>query len=357
MSTPEMVGGLPVVTASGTPRAMGQAIGQRLKSRLQVLAQYLHEQLASAVAANGEHGHRPLSSDLQQLRTVLANSEPAVWMELESMASAAEVSEEDLLLVYGYADLLSRHRCHVPPARSCTLFLTKEQCDTGKARLVHVRHCDPALFPYLTIVRRTPSNGPATLGVALAGMYPMAALSESNLAGCLDELRILDGHEGGFTHHLLAGALTAPGFAEAAVRLKRGPRQGGAAMHLLAVDGRRLSVELSGQEASPLADPQSACPRVHTNHALQSDILARCSAHGDSTSKERLRWLAGRAVEAKRIDVANMASWFGVTGKVSPILPEGMAPDTTVFAAFDPADRRLWVKRGGLPGPVESLTL
>ena len=38
--------------------------------------------------------------------------------ELESMAAAAGLPAEDLLLVHGYGDLLSRFGCQVPPTRS-----------------------------------------------------------------------------------------------------------------------------------------------------------------------------------------------------------------------------------------------
>ncbi len=358
MAAPEVVGGIPLISANGTPRSIGETIGSRLKSRLQVLSQYLREQLTAAISAAKPDGSAdPLSNDLKQLTLTLATSDPTVWMELESMARAAEVSEEDLLIVYGYSDLLSRHRCAVPPVRSGYLALTGDQTDTGHPRLVYTWHLDPALFPYLTLVRRQPSHGPATLGLSLAGMYPVAALTESGIAGCVNELRVMDGRDGYFTAHLLASVLTAPGFAEAAVRVQRGPRQGGAAVHLMDAQGQRLSVELSGQETATLPDPHPASPRVHTNHALNPAVLTWCSAHGDPTSKDRLRWLAGHAVEAKRVDPVHLANWFGLGGKLPPVLPEGMGPETSVFVAFDPKDRKVYLKRGAVPGMVEVVPL
>jgi hypothetical protein len=137
VAVPEVVGGIPVITASGTPRSIGETIGQRLRSRLQVLAQYLREQLMAAISAVDAQARPTLSNDLKQLTLTLATSDPTVWMELESMARAAEVSEEDLLIVYGYSDLLSRHRCAVPPVRSSYLGLTAAQTDTGNPRLVY----------------------------------------------------------------------------------------------------------------------------------------------------------------------------------------------------------------------------
>ena len=46
MTNFDLLGGVPVINAIGTPRTIGDTLGQRLKPRLQVLTQYLREQLA-----------------------------------------------------------------------------------------------------------------------------------------------------------------------------------------------------------------------------------------------------------------------------------------------------------------------
>ena len=359
----DLVGGIPLITATGTPRALGEAIGVRCKSRLQVLAQYLKEQLAGAMTGSG-HPITPdeLQHHLEAVALPLSRQEPALWMEIETMARVAELPAGDLLLIHGYGDLLSHYNCPVPPMRSSLLLLSGTNTDTREARLVHAWHLDPALFPYLTLVRRIPAHGPANITLTLAGLHPVVGLSEAGIAAASNELRITDGCEGQFTPHLLASVFTSPTFEDAAQRIHKGPRHGGAALHLLSAQGKRLSVELSGQEAQDLADPNPKSPRVHTTHPVNVNILRWSAATGDGTSKGRLAHLASKVIEARDLTPAQCAGWFGLGTEDGPNgqrahLPEGVDPRTTVLTQIDPHTRTLTFKRGGSPAPVESIQL
>ena len=183
MATLDIIGGIPVINAIGTPRMIGDTIGQRLKPRLQVLTQYLKEQLASAILdADANRASDDLSEHLKKLTVPLARTEPSVWMEIESIARATGLPEEDLLLIHGWGDLLSHYGCQVPPMRSSYLCMTPPHTDTGMSRAVFAWHLDPALFPYITLVRRMPSHGPASISLTLAGLQPVAGMSEAGIA-------------------------------------------------------------------------------------------------------------------------------------------------------------------------------
>ncbi len=359
----DLIGGIPLITAVGTPRAIGEAIGARCKPRLQVLAQYLREQLASAMTGSG---HRitadSLHDHLQAIALPLSRQEPALWMEIETMARVAELTPGDLLLIHGFGDLLSHYGCPVPPMRSSLILLSGTNTDTGEARLVHAWHLDPALFPYLTLVRRIPSHGPANITLTLAGLHPVVGLSEAGISAASNEIRVTDGSEGQFTTHLLASVFSSPTFEDAAQRIRKGPRHGGAAMHLLSASGQRLSVEVSGQEAEVLGDPNPQSPRVHTTHPVNVNILRWSAATGDGTSKGRLAHLASKAIEARGLTTSQCTAWFGLGTEDGPngqraYLPEGVDPRTTVLTQIDPRSRTLTLKRGGTPAPVESIQL
>jgi isopenicillin-N N-acyltransferase-like protein len=365
VATLDILGGIPVINAIGTPRTIGETIGQRLKARLQVLAQYLKEQMASAIvntdrASTAEN----LSSHLKKLVVPMARTEPSTWMEIESIARTTGIPEEDLLLIHGWGDLLSHYMCQVPPMRSTWISLTGSHTDTGMARAVFAWHLDPILFPYITLVRRMPAHGPASVSLTLAGLHPVAGMSEAGVAVGTNEMRISDGTEGHFTAHLLASALNAPTFDDALKRIQMGPRHGGGALHLLSAADERATVELSGQTTARLQDPLPTCPRVHTNHALDHEVMRWLSLTNDPLSQDRLAFVAARVVNARSADPHTVSTWFGMMKTIETYKedsrqppPDLLSPDTTVLLIMDPCKKTMHLKRGGIPARMESIQL
>jgi len=359
-----MVGGIPLVSAIGTPRAMGESLGQRLKPRLQVLAQYQLEQLVAALQARGSTWNA--SSVREQLRAALAPAtrvDPSLGMELESMAAAAGLPPEDLLLIHGYGDLLSRFGCQVPPTRSTFISLGPGHTDTGHARMVLSWHLDPALLPYMTLVRRIPAHGPASLSLTLAGLHPVVGMSEARIAVASNEMRVNDGEPGQFISHLVGSALTSPVVEDAISRLSAGPRTGGAAVHALDAKGDRATVEVSGRHQVRLLDPFPKSPRVHTNHPLSEVIQRQTPPAIDATSRPRLERLANLAIAAEGVTPQTIANWFGLGDGVAAALRTrsgevtGVVAETTVLVICDPERRDIHVKRGGSPARLETVHL
>lgn len=363
MTNVEVVGGIPLVSVIGTPRTMGANLGQRLRPKLQVLAQYLLEQFTAATRAGGhEVPPRAVREALASSIGALQRLEPGLWMEIESIAAAAEVALEDLLLVHGYGDLMSAYRCPVVPSPSTYISLGSPHTDTGLPRMVLAWHLDPSLLPYVTLVRKIPSHGPASLSLTLAGVHPMAGLSEAGIAVAWNELRVVDGAQGQFLSHLLASTLTAPTMDDALTRVQTGPRHGGGALHLLSTGGERVTLEMSGQHQVRLLDPFQSAPRVHTNHPLHEDIARYAVTAGENTSKARLESIASLAIDASCASPGAIAGWFGLGEKDGSrhtrfIADTGVSPDTTVLAIIDPADRSLHLRRGGSAARLESVRL
>lgn len=355
----ESLGGIPVLSVLGTPRAIGERIGQRLTDQLHRLSQLLLNRLAASAQTIGtDLTPDALREHLRSNILPAAKLEPSLWMEVESMAHAARLPSEDLLLVHGFGDLLSFYGCPVPPARSSFVALAAPHTADRRPRLLHAWHLDPELLPFVTLLHRTPSHGPANLTLTLAGLHPVAGLSEAGIATSLNELRVLDGGPGHFTTHQLASALTAPSFADALSRVKAGPRQGGAALHLLTAN-ERASVEVSGRLAVRLPDPQPLAPRVHTNHALDDSILQWSAGVGDFTSPARLSHLARLAVDAAGLKPQLVQEWFGLPAGAGPApLPaEGMDSTCTVLVLADPGTRSLMLRRGDRAARLEALEL
>jgi hypothetical protein len=361
----DVLGGVPVISVMGTPRTIGETMGSRLKPRLQVLAQYLLEQLAAGLSGEGRQrmGRDDVRKALKPSLDAATRLEPAVWMELESMAHAAGLPPEDLLLIHGYGDLIGFFRSGQTGCRSTYVSLNAVHTDHGLPRMALAWHLDPALLPYVTLVRRIPAHGPANLTLTLAGLQPVAGLSEAGLAVATNELRVVDGAPGHLTPNLVAASLTAPGREDAERRLRAGPRHGGACVHLLDKDGERVSVELSGQHAVRLPDPWPQSPRVHCNQPLSEEVLLMAGKPGDTTSKGRLERVAALAVEARACAPHELAGWFrlgkGSEGSRDPgtAKVDGITGDSTVLMICDPTLKTVHLLRGGSTQGMGSASL
>jgi len=354
-----MVGGIPLLSVIGTPRTIGEGLGQRLKSRLQVLAQYLAEQLA----ANARLGGRQLTPDnvRERLRTAmpaLTDLEPGLAMELESMARAAELEPEDLLIIHGYSDLLSAFACQAMQPSTFIAF-TAEQTESHAPAMALVWESDPALLPYVTLVHRMPAHGPASLSLTLAGLHPIAFINEAGLAAASNTLLVTDGVPGQFTTHVLASLTSAPSYDDAVSRAQAGPRWGGRALHLLASDGSRCSMEASGQRLARLPDAIRSAPRVHTNHPIDESILPLVIP--DPLSRLRLEQIAGCAIRSHNVTANHVLDWFGLSTAPAPGNESSARrrrgtvanPDACIVLWLSPATRELQVRRGpgsGLDG-------
>ncbi|MBA3684753.1 MAG: hypothetical protein H0W72_05870 [Planctomycetes bacterium] len=364
MANADILGGLPLLSVMGTPRTMGDGLGQRLKPRLQVLTQYLSEQLAAE--ATPRLGRSPTPNEVRALlapgpSTVTA-LEPGLAMELESMAHAAELTIADLLLIHGYSDLLSHLGCNAPVWPSTYLAFGPEQTASGRPLMVLVWEIDPTLLPYVVLVHRIPSHGPASLALTLAGLHPVVWINEAGLAVASNEMRVADGAPGHFTTHLVASMSTAPSFEDAIARAKTGPRWGGRAIHLLDAHGDRCTLELTGERTVRLPDQLKSAPRVHTNSALAEEI--KTVTVSDNGSRTRLETIAGKAVRATAVEPEALLSWFGLGGTES--LRSGamdphnrttqitLNPESVIVVALEPGTRRFQVRRGNARGGFES---
>jgi Acyl-coenzyme A:6-aminopenicillanic acid acyl-transferase len=357
----QLIGGVPLLAVIGTPRTMGSHIGSRLKPRLQVLSQYLTDQLITLAHENGQE----LTPDdvrafLQPTQATIQRFEPPLWMELEAMAHAAELPISDILLIHGYQDLLSRFGSTVAPQASTFVSVDATHTSDGIPLMAINSQIDPALFPYVTLLRRMPSNGPATLSLTLAGLAPIAGLSEAGIAVAKNELRVQDGVDGIFTTHQINAMLTAPSFSEARHRAQFGPRHGGASIHGLSAKGERFTYELSGQRSVLLNDSLINSPRVHTNHSLH-DELSDVVSSPDKNSKNRLELTAAQAIAVSGVTPNLIAEWFGFSGDSGKTTRIEAGPGreslSAVMMVLNPHARQISLRRTGVRGGLETINL
>lgn len=361
MDVLDTTAGISVVTARGTPRAIGETLGRTLREPLTELTALVADRLRS-ITPQGIHLDRTrLAAIFQPAILDLTRFNPSLWMELEGMCLGSGLPMEALLLIHGYADLLSHLGCRMPPAASTYIGMGPDHAQVRRPLQALAWTPEPMFQQHLTLVRRMPSNGPRSLMLTVAGLHPVAGLSEARIAAACNELRVSDGVPGLFTCHLLAGLFHIPDFDSGVRRLEQAPRFGGGAVHVLAGDGRRASVETSGLRTARLGDPDPAMPRVHTNHPIADEILP-CVPLVDDDSRERLGRIARQAVAGRDIAPGTIAEWFGLDEAHAgdedgdDLLPQGI-PDAGVVSVADPAAGRLWLRTSGARATTTEIAL
>lgn len=349
------MGGVPLLTVIGTPRSIGESLGERMKARVQVLGQHLCEQYLGVGPTEQPLEPEQMRMSIASCRPFLSPHEPSMLMELESMAATAQVDLVDLLAVHGHSDLLGYFGCRASGSPTSFIALPASQTEDGRSLMAFVVELDPAFIPYLALVHRIPAHGPASLQLTVAGIAPLAGISEAGIAVAANRLRITDGVAGLFTAHILGSLLCVPTMDDAVSRAQSGPRFGGASFHMLTAGGRRCSIEVSGRRQAILPDVLPSAPRAHTDHALDPAIAAVAGPNPDGDSRARLARIAAQALGATRARSGDIAGWFGFasgrTGRVGtgeiPRSPLAGTAEAAVILVLDPEARTLHICRGG----------
>ena len=337
---PDQTGGLPVVSAMGTPRAVGTTLGQRLRARLQVAAQILVERHAALI--DGRLLVEPLRARMAPALAAISEHGPTLRMELDALAAGAELDIADAALVHAGAGVSAMLAQGSPVDQTACVLLHQRHVAADTATLLFAWQVDPVLLPALTLVRRIPSHAPASLTLTLGGLHPLAGVSEAGLCVAANPMPVADAAPGLPIGHLVQAALAAPVASDAVARLAARARMGGAAVHVLGADGARITTEITGERSARLDDPRADAPRVHTAHALADQLHPVCPI--PDPSRLELQRLASLASHAIALDPAALAGWFGIGPQAMPVA--GWDAARTVVCAIEPARKRMHVVRG-----------
>lgn len=354
--TDETVAGIPVLTIRGTPRAMGDSLGSLLRDSLVALQNTIIDYLQVHTPGGQFLDLSRLIKIIQPALETTSRFNPALWMELEGMSHGSGLPIEMLLLIHSHSNIFDFLGSSMPPSASAWLGI-----DASHARLNHPFMAwagapDPRMVPHLHIIRRQPSHAPRSLSLSFAGLHPLIGISEARLAIAWNELRVNDGAIGLSVSHLIAHILSVPDFEGGVKSTEISPRFGGGAVHLLASDGRRASVEMSGQHSVCLDDPDPGMPRVHTNHPIAEALLPLVTS-ADTDSLARLGRFARRAVTDRDITPPSIASWCEIGEKKSMSTSLNVPATMQIVATAHPQAAHLTLSTARFPAASESVAL
>ncbi len=379
----ESVAGIPIITVTGTPRTMGQKLGERLRPRITVLIQDVCEQLCrhhepglidSSGGFNRSGGQELIESLVKPTQIFLAEHSPSLWSEIKAMATAAEVDPIYLLAVNAFNDLLDIHNSAEALFESNVISLAARQTEDNRALLGFDWNIPPYLIPHLTLVRRIPSNGPATLSLGLAGLHTIAGLNGAGVAISSNDLRFATGGTPAMSStSLIHSALSTITWEESVHTIQQTACLGSRAFHLLNKDNQRISFEKSGAFTAVIPDTIEHAPRIHTNHRLVTnpiDNTAPLSKGLDLKqnnhpavrhSQVRLKRLAGHVRKARACNPQIMNSWFESTHTENTSgrfrSKAFMEPVAACVAVLEPRSNTIWCHAGASPRDLENVSI
>lgn len=347
----DTIGGVSTITVTGTPRQMGHALGQRLKSRLDVLVQDVIAKISRLADSSYGMVYDDSSINHKRVKEVLAEllepcvrgireQTPQIWMELESLSAGSGIDPIHILAVHAIDDLLPTIAGRSPLASSASIMLAPGQRDNSEPCLAMQWRVPSIWVPHLCLIRRIPSHGPTTITLGLNGIHTVAGISEAGNAITSNEMHCNAAHLEGIPIPLLIdAALSGPTVDDALQRLKMYHCMGSRAIFVLNRDHHRASLEISAANAVVLGDPMMDSPRVHTSHPLHQEFVnEKASSYKDS--KHQMKLLAQAVRNAHRVSTADLSAWFSKSS--SQLLDmQDNAGSSSCICIFEPLKREI----------------
>jgi hypothetical protein len=337
------------IQLEGTAEAMGRQHGEMLRDLIVDLAkeriEVIRDEIRTATNDDVELVSREIADEIKK-------QVPEIYAESTNVALAAGIDYWRLIVAGGYSDVEDRVavRCGARSAVSeCTLLPARSE--SGAALLAGTWDSHASAGEALVLVRREPSNGPATLALSTAGWPMQQGVTSNGLAFAIANL-VGRRSQPGISYIAALPEITIASTAAAAA--DRAGRLILCSARFFAICDRHgdyVGIETDGREYW-----LSELPDVHTNHFVFPDT--HYVEGRDSDASERRRQAAVRRLaNSGKASAALFEVMAFFDGSDASISRRGELRETVSCAAFvlDPSRKCVSVVSGppGLGEPVE----
>lgn len=248
------IGGLPLITLSGSPAERGEQHGTALKDRIHGM-----------VDVYGTFFGRPESEIFDiagHFKKVINDFEPDYGTEIEAIAGAAAVNPLWIYALNARSEFLS-----FVPATECTVMHF-----AGTPILGQNWDWEERLEPLITLARIERTDGPSILMMTEPGILGKIGLNDAGVGVCFNFLHINRPTNGVPIHILLRAILECSSID--AVRKTISRAGTGRSANILVADksGARFDMEFAATEQIEVEDPGDVI--AHTNHYMDPDMFS-----------------------------------------------------------------------------------
>lgn len=266
---------LPLIELQGTPRQLGEQLGEATRSQTREL---FERRLAAAIRAAREYSGKSFNAEqvLDVARSGLLISEsydPTGYEEFLGIARGAGLASEELYVTQGLTDLRDVLAFSGATGdEGCSAFIVGGN-RSADGNLLVGQSWD-LLFdnlPYVRLVHRKPSdNSPETWSLTLTGCLTLIGLNSEGIAVGNTNLRTKDVRPGLQYLSVLHRAIRSRTLEEAVEAVRNAPRSAAHYYYVADANGQAIGLECSATRCEPLY-PQNGL-LIHCNHALTAPI-------------------------------------------------------------------------------------
>jgi len=250
------------IEVRGTPRQLGQQIGEAAKSEIQGFCEVALQRVNKTIAIS----HDKAMAIARQCTSLAQSYSSDMVEELDGMAEASGVSLDQLML------LQVRNQFTAEPESGCTSFsIAASQTASSSALIGQNWDNDPELDPFNVVLKRYPHGKPANMTITQAGLIAYIGLSDAGMGVCLNTLPA-PSREIGVPHYFTVRGIYESTSLEEAVQAVRRANRAVPANIMLATPQGPFDLEVTIDDVHVLGTDESVV--THTNHCLHPDLLA-----------------------------------------------------------------------------------
>lgn len=355
-----------IIELEGSPFGMGVEFGRRCRAEIEALYAL---RLANAVAQAREYGGR--SVDEAWLLDVAGRClpfveahHPAGLEELEGIAEGSGLALAQIWSMNALTDLRDVAAFSELPAPSvlpedegCSSIVVHEQATASDVGPLTGQTWDLGTdnMPFVCMVRRRPTEGPATICLTTVGCLSLIGANDQGLAVGTTNLRSTDSRLGVGYLDVIHRMLASRSFDEARRSLFEARRSGAHYFYLASAEGRIATFEGT---ATCLAEQELTSGfSVHCNHMLQLENLGvevrgtpTASTHRRQQRLEELARGAGAPLRPEDLRgffadedggelAINRKDYQGVSSNASVVIAPALG---VLWSVHGPADLGTW---------------
>jgi isopenicillin-N N-acyltransferase like protein len=255
----------PELTVAGSPRQMGEQIGEALREQIRGFDAIALERVRKTMDVSRDRALAVASRCIVDVRGYA----PHMLVELEGMAHASGVPVENLMLL----QIRNQLRPDQPEAGGgCTSFAMGGSA--GASMTGQNWDNDPAMDPFSVVLTRRPDDAPAFLSITQAGLIAYLGMNDAGLGLCMNTLPA-PARPYGVPHYFTVRGIYETRSLEDAVEAVRRAQRAIPANLILATPQGPADLEITVDDVHVLREGDCGPDVVtHTNHCVHADLAS-----------------------------------------------------------------------------------
>lgn len=328
----------------GDPRTMGRVHGATFRRSIR---RFAAERMNLAISGSWSGGTRVQRGDVLALAesTLAAHEQyaPDLVEEMTAIASAADISVPEAMVLGGFTDLVDLVRSRTgtgPREDDCTAILARSATD-GRPRFAQTWDMHTSAAAHVRLLRLEPDSHPMAVVLTTTGCLGQIGMNEAGIVVGITNLAAQVGRVGVTWPFVVRRALQQTSLA-AAVRCVTEARLAGGHNYLLA--GPDEAVAIEAMPAGHVVTKLGSEALVRTNHCLDPQCVAAEASDPPALASSRARYdrahelIAHKPVDDGRLQ-AVLRDTTAICQRPDPV--HDVATIAAVTAA--PATGDLWI--------------